>query len=143
MKPGFAIGSTFTHRYLVPPDKVVRRLYPDAPEFQEFPDVFATGFMVGLMEWACTLSLAPYLEPGEGSLGTKICVTHTAATPPGLTVTVQTTLTAIDDRRLTWDVVAHDGIDEIGRGTHERTVILRERFAAKLDAKAAQAATAY
>ncbi len=135
MRPGFTPGATFTHRYRVPETKVVRHLYPDAPEFQHFPEVFATGFFVGLLEWACILAMAPYLEEGEGSLGTGICVTHSAPTPPGLVVTVAAVLTAVEKRTLRWDVVAHDGVDEIGRGTHERTVILRERFEARVAAK--------
>ena len=58
-------------------------LYPEAKAFQEMPKVFATGYMVGLMEWACIEAMAPHMEPGEGSVGTLVNVTHTAATPPG------------------------------------------------------------
>ena len=52
------------------------------------PEVFATGFMVGLMEWTCLQLLAPHLDAGEGSLGIHIDMSHQAATPPGLTITV-------------------------------------------------------
>ena len=52
------------------------------------PDVFATGFMVGLMEWTCVQVLEPHLDEGEGSLGVHIDVSH-AATAPGMTVTVE------------------------------------------------------
>lgn len=135
MKPGLSPNLTYTHRYTVPPEKVVRHIYPEAREFQDFPDVFATGYMVALMEWACVKAMAPHLDEGEGSLGTHINVSHTAPTPPGLTITVTATLTRIQGRRLWWDVVAHDGIDEIGRGSHERVVISNERFAQKLKAK--------
>jgi fluoroacetyl-CoA thioesterase len=135
MKPDLAPGLTYTHCYTVPPEKVVRHIYPEAPEFQDFPDVFATGYMVALMEWACVKAMAPYLDEGEGSLGTHITVSHTAPTPPGLTITVTATLTRIEGRRLWWDVAAHDGIDEIGCGTHERAVIHKARFEEKLRAK--------
>ena len=47
------------------------------------PAVFATGFMVGLMEWTCIQLLAPHLDAGEGSLGAHVDVSHMAATPPG------------------------------------------------------------
>ena len=53
MQPTLLPGATFTFQYVVPPDKTVPNLYPDAPEFVAMPGVFATGFMVGLMEWTC------------------------------------------------------------------------------------------
>ena len=80
------------------------------------PAVFATGFMVGLMEWTCMQLLAPHLDPGEGSLGVHIDVSHTAATPPGLTVTVDAECVAVDGPRITFMVKAHDGIDRDRRG---------------------------
>ena len=135
MKDCLEIGERFTHRYVVPPDKTVRHLYPEAPEFAVFPEVFATGFMVGLMEWACLRAMAPCLEPGEGSLGTAVCVTHTAATPPGFTVTVTAELLKVRGRRLSWQVTAHDGVDEIGSGTHERAVVTMDRFHARMREK--------
>lgn len=138
MRDDLPVGTSFTHRYRVPANKTVRHLYPDSPEFQSFPEVFATGFMVGLMEWACVRAMAPYLEPGEGSVGTAICVSHVAATPPGLTVTVTSELVEVDGRKLSWRVSAHDGVDEIGSGTHERMVIAVDRFVARVEQKAAR-----
>ena len=55
--------------YVVPENKTVPHLYPEATDFQDMPKVFATGFMVGLMEWACIQLMQPHLDPGEGSLG--------------------------------------------------------------------------
>ena len=136
MRDELPVGQSFTHRYQVPKNKTVRHIYPEAAEFQSFPEVFATGFLVGLMEWACVRAMAPWLEPGEGSVGTGICVTHTAATPPGLTVTVTCELAEAQGRRLSWRVSAHDGVDEIGSGTHERAVIQVDRFVAKVERKA-------
>src|ERR1700694_75215 len=77
LKPGL------THRltYRVPADKTVPHLYPESPMFRAMPAVFATGFMVGLFEWACTELLNMHLDPGEGSLGIHVDFTHTAATP--------------------------------------------------------------
>ncbi len=135
MKSGLSPGTKFTHTYVVPTTKTVRHIYTEAEEFVDFPEVFATGYMIALIEWACTKALQPYLDPGEGSLGVAVCVSHDAATPPGFTVTVHTKLVAVHGRRLVWEVVAHDGIDEIGRGTQERTVIDRKRFDKKLAQK--------
>jgi fluoroacetyl-CoA thioesterase len=140
MKPSLSPGLEFTFRYRVPEDKTVPHLYPEAPMFQEMPKVFATGFMVGLLEWACIEAIRPHLDPGEQSVGTAISVTHTAATPPGLTVTVELRLLEVDGRRLAFAVKAHDGVDPIGEGRHERFVIDRERFVRKVEEKARAAA---
>ncbi|MBW6504299.1 thioesterase, partial [bacterium] len=89
MKETLKVGLEHVHTYRVPENKTVPHLYPEAKAFQEMPKVFATGYMVGLMEWACIEAMAPHMEPGEGSVGTLVNVTHTAATPPGMTVTVR------------------------------------------------------
>ncbi len=123
------LGLRYTHQYTIPGNKTVPNLYPEAPEFQALPAVFATGFMVGLCEWACIKAIAPYLEaPEEQSVGTHIAVSHEAPTPPGLTVTVEVTLIQVQGRQLTFRVEAHDGVDMIARGTHQRHLIQRTRF---------------
>lgn len=131
-KPPLAPGLTATLTFVVPESKTVPELYPEAKEFETMPPVFATGFLVGLIEWACMRVIAPCLDvPAQQSVGTDVKLSHTAATPPGLTVTVQARLDAIDGRRLAFSVSAHDGVDEICRGTHERFVIDTARFNAK------------
>jgi fluoroacetyl-CoA thioesterase len=132
-------GTTFTFRYRIPEEKTVPHVYPESALFRDMPRVFATAYMVGLMEWACMEAIQPWLEPGERSVGTAICVTHVAATPPGLTVTVDLTVTRVEGRKLSFSVRAHDGVDPIGEGTHERFVIDRERFERKLGEKVAAA----
>ena len=79
MKDTLHPGATATFSYRVPAEKTVPHLYPEAPEFREMPTVFATGFMVGLMEWTCLKVLQPHLDPGEGSLGVHIDVSHIRA----------------------------------------------------------------
>jgi fluoroacetyl-CoA thioesterase len=139
MKPSLAAGLTFTFRYRVPEDKTVPHVYPESPLFREMPHVFATAYLVGLLEWACMEAMQPHLEPGEQSVGTGVWVTHTAATPPGLTVTVQVKVLEVQGRRLEFSVTAHDGVDPIGEGTHERFVIDGQRFVRKAEEKAAAA----
>ena len=80
MKDTLKPGATAQFAFRVPAEKTVPHLYPEAPEFREMPTVFATGFMVGLMEWTCLKVLAPHLEDGEGSLGVHIDV---SSDPPG------------------------------------------------------------
>ncbi|MEQ1695951.1 MAG: thioesterase family protein [Hyphomicrobiaceae bacterium] len=142
MKATLQPGLTFTFEYVVPGNKTVPNLYPDAPEFVAMPGVFATGFMVGLMEWACIQLMAPHLDEGEGSLGVDINVNHTAATLPGQTVTVDVECIEVKGRKLSFKVVAHDGIDQIGAGTHGRAVVPWDRFKAMVNVKAAKAGVA-
>jgi fluoroacetyl-CoA thioesterase len=135
MKPGQEVGMTRTHAHVVARSETVRHLFADAPAINAMPEVFATAYMVGLMEWGCVELLAPFYEPGEGSVGTHVDVGHVAATPPGLTVTVTSRVAAIDGKYLWFEVSAHDGVDEIGRGRHQRAVVNFDRFAPKVAAK--------
>jgi len=129
-------GATASFSYRVPAEKTVPHLYPEAAEFREMPTVFATGFMVGLMEWTCMKVLEPHLAPGEGSLGVHIDISHTAATVPGQTVTVDAECTKVAGRRAWFHVKAHDGIDLIGEGSHERIIVPWSRFVARVNEKA-------
>ncbi|HEY0569306.1 MAG TPA: thioesterase family protein, partial [Xanthobacteraceae bacterium] len=93
-------------------------------------------FMIGLMEWTCVKLLAPHLDTGEGSLGTHVDVSHSAATPPGLSVTVEAECTEVNGRRASFRVRAHDGIELIGEGRHERYIVAWDKFSSKLAEKA-------
>lgn len=136
MKDTIKPGATFSFEYKVPATKTVPHLYPEAVEFATMPTVFATGFMVGLMEWTCMHVIAPHLDAGEGSLGTHINVSHTAPTVPGQVVTVDAECTGVKGRRLQFAVRAHDGLELIGEGTHERIVVPWDKFEAKVNEKA-------
>ncbi|MDP2804369.1 MAG: thioesterase family protein [Gallionellaceae bacterium] len=133
MKDSLKPGIKYEHKFVIPASKTVPALYPESAEFVAMPEVFATGYLVGLLEWACIMAIKPYLDwPQEQSVGTHINVSHEAATPPGLEVTTQVELVAVEGRRLTFTVEAHDGKDLISKGTHERFVIIKEKFDAKL-----------
>jgi fluoroacetyl-CoA thioesterase len=136
MKPTLQLGTTAQHSYRVPAEKTVPHLYPEAHEFQLMPTVFATGFMVGLMEWTCLHVIAPHLDEGEGSLGVHINVSHLAATVPGQTVTVDAECIKVEGRRITFRVRAHDGIDMIGEGEHIRVIVDWEKFEQRVNDKA-------
>jgi fluoroacetyl-CoA thioesterase len=139
MKDTLRPGLAHEFRYLVPETKTVPHLYPESEVFRAMPPVFATGFLVGLVEWACIDAIQPHLDSGEQSVGTDVRLTHSAATPPGLTVTVQVRLTGVEGRKLSFAVWAHDGVDRICEGTHERVVIDPARFLRKVKEKAAAA----
>ena len=97
--------------------------------------VVATPSMIALMEKAAAESVAPQLDAGMTTVGTKLDVAHTAATPVGMTVRAETELTEIDGRRLIFTVHAFDDAGEIGSGTHERFIVNAEKFLAKAEAK--------
>jgi len=136
MKATLIPGIEHTHKYTIPPTKTVPALYPESAEFQAMPEVFATGYMVGLIEWACIRAINPHLDwPNEQTVGIHIDVNHMAATPPGLEVTAKVKLVEVDGRKLVFEVEAHDGVDVITRGRHERFVIYKEKFDAKMKKK--------
>lgn len=138
MKDSLKPGITYEHRFVVPPSKTVPALYPEADEFVAMPEVFATGFLVGFLEWACIRAINPHLDwPKEQTVGTHIDVSHEAATPPGLEVTARVELLAVEGKKLVFAVEAHDGVDLISKGRHERFIIDKEKFDARLGRKAA------
>lgn len=140
MKDSLKPGLTFEFEYQVPEDKTVPNLYPEFEEGQVMPKVFATGFMVGLFEFACIKAVNPHIDwPREQTVGISINANHTAATPPGLTVTVKGKLEKVEGRKLTFAIVAEDGVDKISEGIHERFVIDAEKFNAQIDEKARKA----
>ena len=98
-------------------------------------DVFATPALVALAEKTCWQSVAPALEEGSGTVGTKLDLEHTAPTPLGMTVTCHSELIAVEGRKLTFRVQLEDEKGPVGGGTHERFVINEEKFAAKAAAK--------
>lgn len=139
MKETLKSGIRYEHKFVVPSSKTVPALYPESDEFLAMPEVFATGFMVGFLEWACIKAINPHIDwPREQTLGTHIDVSHEAATPPGMEVTASVELIAVDGRRLVFAVEAHDGVDVIARGRHERFVIDKEKFDAKIGSKKRQ-----
>ena len=140
MKETLKPGLTFELSFTIPENKTVPYLYPESPEFQIMPKVLATGFMVGLFEWACIRAVNPHIDwPREQTVGVDVKLSHIAATPPGMTVTVRGTLDKVEGRKLTFSLAADDGIDKISEGTHERFVIDAEKFNGKMAAKAARA----
>lgn len=138
MKETLKPGIKYQHKFVLPSTKTVPSLYPEAEEFLAMPEVFATGFMVGFLEWACIKAINPHIDwPEEQTVGTYIDVSHEAATPPGLEITADVELIEVDGRRLVLKVVAHDGVDLISKGRHERFVIDKKKFDEKVGRKKA------
>lgn len=134
-----AQGHKTLHTYVVPPTKTVPHLYPESGDYRIMPEVFATGFMVGLLEWCAIIALRDVIEEDEGSLGTMIDIQHRAPTPPGARLTVTATCTRIDNNYFEWDVDAVDDEgDVVASGRHGRHVIVTERFKARVAKKTAR-----
>ena len=93
--------------------------------------VFATPFMCALMEKAAWMAIAPALNEGDSSVGTKLNISHLSATPVGLKVWAESEVTAVDGKRIEFKVTAGDEKGVIGEGTHERFIVTDERFLAK------------
>ncbi len=122
-------GLTFEYTYKVPENKTVPHLFPEIPEGSVMPDVFATGYLVGLFEFACIAAINPYIDwPAEQTVGIGINIDHKAATPPGFTITVKGELTKVEGKKLSFMLTANDGMDDIGGGSHERFIINADKF---------------
>lgn len=135
MKDTLTVGLEHTLTYCVPKERTVPFLYPESAPFKVMPEVFATGYMVGFMEWACMEALAPHMEEGERTVGTMINVTHEAATPAGMEVSATVRLIGIEGKKTVWEIVARDEVEIIGRGKHERFAINFEKFSARVATK--------
>jgi fluoroacetyl-CoA thioesterase len=138
MKETLRAGIEHRMSFVVPETKTVPALYPESPEFQQMPPVFATGYLVGLVEWACLRALESHLDwPREQSVGTHVDLSHSAPTPPGAEVVVEVRLIEVDGRRLVFQVSARDEAATICEGRHERFVIDAARFAERLAKRSA------
>jgi len=111
--------------------KVSKRLEP----FLVMPPVFATAFEVAFIEATCMLCIADHLETNEKTVGIHIDVSHSSATPIGMTVTCDVELIEINKRILNFKVIARDETDIIGQGTHKRAIIDPEKFEEALSKK--------
>jgi len=129
MSPTLKEGMTFEFSYTVPVQKTVPHLFPEFPEGGRMPEVLATGFLVGLLEFACIRFINPHIDwPRQQTVGIRIDLSHTAATPPGFTVTVKGRLEKVDGRKLTFALEADDGVDSICRAIHDRFIIDADKF---------------
>ncbi|MEU6554255.1 thioesterase family protein [Streptomyces sp. NPDC046915] len=126
-------------QYEVPLDRTVPHLLPEAPHFTQMPEVLATGYLVGLVEWACMQALDGHLDEGERTLGVHVDLSHEAPTPPGQNLIIDVELIKVEGRILTFEVTARDEAAVVCRGTHQRAVISLERFETKLSARTAGA----
>lgn len=98
-------------------------------------EVFSTPSMIGLMESAAKSSIAPFLEPGQSSVGMRLEIDHLAPTPIGVKVRAEAELIEISGKILTFKVAAYTDVEKIGEGIHKRCIITTEKFLSRMNAK--------
>lgn len=97
--------------------------------------VLSTTHLAVMFELAALKSVLPHLDPGQGTVGTRLEIKHLAATPLGLKVTATATLEKVDGRQLTFHLEAHDDREKIAEGTNERFIVDLKRFLDRADQK--------
>jgi predicted thioesterase len=127
-----AAGLTYSRKVTVTDEMTPAHLRQDPIRVLSTPD------MIRLIEQTAIEATQPYLAPGQATVGTRVDVSHLAATPVGMTLTITVELTEVDRRRLAFKVEARDELDECGKGTHERFVIDGAQRMPRLEDKVAR-----
>jgi fluoroacetyl-CoA thioesterase len=131
LKPGLRHSATLTVGEALAVPAQARLFDPHT----DMPPVFATAQMIAFVEWTCVWAVAPYLAPNQRTVGTRVEMTHAAATPIGMKVSAEVELVAFDGRTLRFGALCRDEKEIIGEGFHERMVIDHDRFLARLARK--------
>lgn len=129
MSSPFQPGMTHELTVKTGPEYSAQKFYP------HLPDVFATPFLVGLMERVSAELMNKHLQPGEQSVGISMNLKHTAATPLGMEVRVKTELVSVEGRKLTFQLEAFDEAEKIGEAVHERFIIQVDKFNSRVAQK--------
>ena len=129
MKPTLQPGIGGEARHRVVSQNLLSSLMPGAPA------VFATPWMLCVMETAAAEAIAPHLDAGEASVGYGFEFQHLAPTPAGMTVVATAEVLKVEGNMVTLSIEAHDDQEVIGRGTHVRAVIDLERFNRRIKRK--------
>jgi fluoroacetyl-CoA thioesterase len=137
MKSGLEIGAAHAETLVIDESLTVPQVSPHFSSFASMPNVFATAYMVGFVEWTCVELIRKYYDQDEDSVGTQINMSHEAATPIGDRATAEVKLEMIEGRKLTFSFVCKDSSGIIGRGTHDRALINRSKVDARLASKTA------
>jgi fluoroacetyl-CoA thioesterase len=112
-----AAGLTYSRSVTVTDDMTPAHLRAEPIRVLSTPD------MIRLIEQTAIEAVAPYLQPGQATVGTRVDVAHLAATPVGMTLTIAVELVEVDRRRLAFRIEVRDELDLAGKGTHERFIV--------------------
>jgi fluoroacetyl-CoA thioesterase len=131
MKPSLQPGVTSVKRIAIDRDRTISFMGEEAR-------VYATPRLIGDIEYTCRDLIVAHADPGEDSVGMEVAVKHLAPTLAGSTVEITVRVTAIEGRKVTFDVSAKDELDTVSSGTHTRFVVEVARTKERLKAKAAK-----
>ncbi|MBX9775480.1 MAG: thioesterase family protein [Xanthobacteraceae bacterium] len=133
MKPSLQPGLTSVKRIPIDRDRTISFMGEEAR-------VYATPRLISDIEFTCRDLIQQHADPGEDSVGTEVCVKHLAATLAGSTVEISVRITAVDGRKVAFEVSARDELDTVSTGTHGRFIVEVARTKERLKAKAAKLA---
>jgi len=129
-------GLSREEKFIVTHDITAAALFEVIPlGVSNMPEVWSTPDMIGKMEAVAASVAAACLPKGQITVGSRNDVRHFAATPVGMAVRVKATLTALDGRKLTFSVEAHDEREKVGEGVHIRYVVDHAEFHKRLAEK--------
>lgn len=131
MKPSLQPGVSLVKKIAIDRDRTISFMGEDAR-------VYSTPWMVRDMERACRDLIMEHADEGEDSVGISVSVKHLAASLPGMNLDISVRVTAVEGRKVTFEVAARDELDEIGTGTHARFVVDVAKTVQRLQAKAAR-----
>jgi len=133
MKDSLRPGVSHTSRIAIDRDRTIAFMGEEAR-------VYATPRLAGDIEMTCRNLLIEHCDPGEDSVGVEIALKHLAATLMGSTVVITANVTAVDGRKVVFEVTANDELDQISAGSHTRFVVDLDKRIERLRAKAAKLA---
>ena len=128
-------NESYVKNYTIQTGHTVNDILPEAAEFVNMPDVFTTGCLVAVIEWACIEHLSSVLPDGVISLGVEMNLTHDAPCTTGTEIEIRCKVQAATSRIVTWAVevvTCHGGV-LLGRGTHTRATVKRAKFSKSVD----------
>ena len=131
MKDTLRVGTTFTRRLTVDRDRTISFMGEEAR-------VYATPRLVGDVEYTCRDLILQHADAGEDSVGMEVALRHLAPTLPGMEVEITVTVSAVEKRRIVFDVAVKDDLEPISSGTHARFVVDTAKTIERLKAKAAK-----
>jgi fluoroacetyl-CoA thioesterase len=131
MKSSLQPGISLVRRILVEKEKTISFMGEEGR-------VYATPFLIGDIEYTCRDLILEHADANEDSVGMEVAIKHLAPTLPGSTVEITATVTAVDGRKVTFDVTAKDEIDTVSSGSHARFVVDKAKTFERLKAKAAK-----
>jgi fluoroacetyl-CoA thioesterase len=130
MSATLQIGLKHSKTLTVDEGLTVPRISP-AFDFGDMPPVFATAFLVALVEWTCLDSLKPFLASEQRTVGIGVSLSHLGATPVGRKVTVESEVTNIKGKIIEFKISAHDDVQLVSEGSHTRAIIDYNKFLSK------------